>query len=87
MGGMKRKHQHTLELIFARPVDDNLPCRGVEDLFLELGAEVSERTDSLFAVMLIVQVRVFHRHNTSRGNVKDAGVKIHNWFEEYEVTP
>ena len=33
---MKRKHQRTLELIFARPVSGSLPWRDVEALHVEL---------------------------------------------------
>jgi hypothetical protein len=52
MDAMKRKHQRTLELVFARPVSGNLPWRDIEALFLELGAEVSERAGSRIAVVL-----------------------------------
>jgi hypothetical protein len=48
---MKRKHQRTLELIFARPVSGSLPWRGIEALFSELGAEISERAGIRIAVV------------------------------------
>ncbi len=40
---MKRKHQRTLELVFARPTSANVQWRDIEALLVELGAEVSER--------------------------------------------
>jgi hypothetical protein len=43
---MKRKHQRTRDLIFARPVSSNIQWRDIEALFAELGAEVSEREGS-----------------------------------------
>jgi hypothetical protein len=49
---MKRRHQRTLGLIFARPTSGNIPWRDVEALFLALGAEVSEREGSRIAVVL-----------------------------------
>jgi hypothetical protein len=48
---MKRKHQRTLELIFARPVSGSLPWRDIEALFSELGAEISERAGIRIAVV------------------------------------
>lgn len=64
-GGMKRKHQRTLGLIFSRPVSGSLPWREVEALFHELGGEVSERAGSRVAVFLFGEVRVFHRPHPS----------------------
>ena len=43
---MKRKHQRTLELIFARPVSGNLSWRDIEALFLELGAVTARKDDA-----------------------------------------
>lgn len=40
---MRRKHQKTLEAIFARPVSASLAWRDIEMLFGEPGAEISER--------------------------------------------
>jgi predicted nucleic acid-binding Zn ribbon protein len=87
MDAMKRKHQRTLELIFARPVSGNLPWRDIEALFLELGAEVSERAGSRVAVVLFGEVRVFHRPHPSPAPDKGAVASIRQWFEEHGVTP
>ncbi len=45
---MKRKHQKTLEVIFAHPVSGNVQWRDIEALFAELGADISEREGSLW---------------------------------------
>jgi hypothetical protein len=70
---MKRLHQRTIELIFARPASANIQWRDVEDMFVELGADVSERERSRVAVVLFDEVRVFHRPhplpNTDKGAV------------------
>ena len=58
---MKKKHQMTLKQIFARPVSGSIRWADIEALFVELGAEVSERAGSRIAVVLFGEVRVFHR--------------------------
>ena len=62
---MKRKHHKVLESIYARPVSGNIQWREIEALFVELGAEVSEREGSRVAVVLFGEVRVFHRPHPS----------------------
>ena len=84
---MKRKHQRTLELIFARPVSGNLSWRDIEALFLELGGEVSERAGSRIAVVLFGEVRVFHRPHPSPDTDKGAVASIRKWLEEHGVSP
>ena len=44
---MKRKHQTTLALIFARPISANIKWHDIEALFIELGAEITEREKAL----------------------------------------
>ena len=52
----------TLKQIFARPVSGSIRWADIEALFVELGAEVSERAGSRIAVVLFgEEVRVFHR--------------------------
>ncbi|MEX0902820.1 MAG: hypothetical protein WDZ76_08875 [Pseudohongiellaceae bacterium] len=53
---MKRKHQKTLEAVFARPVSGNIQWRDVEALFVEPGAELSEREGSRVAVVVFGEV-------------------------------
>ena len=82
---MKRRHQRTLELIFAHPTSGNVQWRDVEALFTELGAEVSEREGSRVAVFLFAEVRVFHRPHPSPNTDKGAVASIRKWVEQHGV--
>lgn len=84
---MKRKHQRTLDLIFARPTSANIPWRDIESLFLGLGAEVSEREGSRVAVVLFGEVRVFHRPHPSPDTDKGAVASIRQWLQQQGVEP
>lgn len=83
---MKRKHQKTLDAIYARPVSANIQWRDIEALFVELGADISEREGSRIAVVLFDQVRVFHRPHPSPDTDKGAVASIRKWFEQHGVT-
>ena len=84
---MKRKHQKTLDAIYARPVSANIQWRDIEALFVELGAEISEREDSRIAVVLFDELRVFHRPHPSPDTDKGAVASIRKWFEQHGVVP
>ena len=84
---MKRKHQRTLALIFARPTSANVQWRDIEALFIELGAEVSEREGSRVAVVLFAEVRIFHRPHPSPNSDKGAVASIRKWLEQQGVEP
>ena len=84
---MRRKHQRTLELSFARPTSANIPWRDVESLCIELGAEVTEREGSRVAVVLFEEVRVFHRPRPSPHTDNGAIASIRKWFEQHGVAP
>jgi hypothetical protein len=84
---MKRKHQKTLEAVFARPVSANVLWRDIEALFVELGAELSEREGSRVAVVLFGEVRVFHRPHPSPSTDKGALASIRKWLEQHGVSP
>ena len=84
---MRRKHQRTLELVFARPTSANFPWRDVESLCIGLGAEVTERESSRVAVVLFEEVRVFHRPHPSPYTDKGAIACIRKWFEQHGVAP
>ena len=82
---MKRKHQRTVELIYARPVSANLRWSDLEGLFKELGAEIAEREGSRVEVFLFGVVRVFHRPHPSPDTDKGAVASIRKWLEENGV--
>lgn len=84
---MSRKHQRTLEAIFSRPLSANVQWRDVESLFVELGADVSEREGSRVAVFLFGEVRVFHRPHQSPNTDKGALASIRKWLEQHGVSP
>ena len=82
---MKRKHQRTLKLIFAKPISANIHWRDIEGLFEELGAEISEREGSRIAVVLFGTVRIFHRPHPSPNTDKGAVASIKKWLEQNGV--
>jgi hypothetical protein len=84
---MKRKHQHTLELIFVRPVSANVRWSDIEALFVELGGQISEREGSRVLVRLFGDRRVFHRPHPAPTTDKGAVVSIRKWLEEHGVHP
>lgn len=84
---MKRKTQRTLEAIYAHPLSSNLPWRDIEALFIELGADVSEREGSRVAIVLFGEVRVFHRPHPSPDTDKGAVASIRRWMEQHGVKP
>ena len=84
---MKRKHQRTLELIFARPVSANVRWDDIEALLRELGAEFEEHEGSRIEVFLFGLVLVFHRPHPSPDTDKGAVAAIRKWLQENGVTP
>jgi hypothetical protein len=84
---MKRKHERTLQAIFAHPVSANIQWRDVEALFVDLGAEISEREGSRIAVVLFDEVRVFHRPHPNPNTDKGAVASIRNWLKQHGIVP
>lgn len=84
---MKRRHQRTLELVFAHPTSGNIQWKDIESLLGELGAEVSEREGSRVAVVLFGEVRVFHRPHPSPNTDKGAIASIRKWLEQHGAVP
>ena len=84
---MRRKHQRTLDLLFARPTSANIQWQDIEALFVELGADISEREGSRVAVVLFGEVRVFHRPHPSPNTDKGAVVSVRQRLEQHGVKP
>lgn len=84
---MHRKHQKTLELVFARPVSCGVKWRDIEALLVALGADVTEREGSRIGVKLFDDRRVFHRPRSSPDTDKAAVENIRKWLEANGVTP
>lgn len=85
--GMKKKHQLTLERIFARPVSGTVKWQEIEALLAALGAEISEREGSRIGVRLFGERRVFHRPHPSPDTDKGAVVSIREWLAKNGVKP
>jgi hypothetical protein len=84
---MKKKHQKILALIFARPVSGNVKWKDIEQLFVELGAEIVEGEGSRIGVRLFNERRVFHRPHPSPDTDRGAVSSIRRWFEANGVKP
>ena len=56
---MNKRHQRTLNSIFAQPISGNIKWRDVESLLKNLGAVLNERTGSRVAVRLGRRVAFF----------------------------
>ncbi len=84
---MKRKHQKTIEALFAHPVSGNIPWRDIETLFIELGAEITEREGSRVLVRLFGERRVYHRPHPAPTTDKGAVASIRDWLKSHGVTP
>jgi hypothetical protein len=84
---MRRKHRRTLEAIFAHLIRANIPWRDIEALFVELGADISEREGSRVAVVLFGEVRVFHRPHPSPNTDRGAVISIRSWLQQHGVVP
>ena len=84
---MKRKYQKTLALIFARPVSGNVKWKDIEQLFVELGAEIIEAEGSRVGVRLFGDRRVFHRPHPSPDTDKGAVTSVRKWLESNGVKP
>ena len=61
--------------------------RDLEALFVDLGAEVSEREGSRVAVVLFEEVRVFHRPHPFPNTDKGAVASVRKWLEQHGVEP
>ena len=84
---MQQKHRRTLEALFARPTPANIHWRDIQSLFVELGAEISEREGSRVGVFLFGEVRVFHRPHPNPDTDKGAVASIRRWLEIHGVAP
>ena len=58
---MRRRQARTLAAIFNHPTSGSIPWKDIEALFVELGAEISERQGARVGVRLFGDRRVFHR--------------------------
>jgi hypothetical protein len=84
---MAKKHQKTLEAIFADPVRSNIPWRNIEALLQALGAEISEGEGSRVRIALNGVRAVFHRPHPQKETDKGAVRSMRRFLTEAGVTP
>ena len=84
---MNKRHQRTLDSIFAQPISGNIKWRNVEALLRNLGATVSERAGSRVAVSLEGRIAYFHRPHPSPNMDKGAVRDLRNFFESLGIIP
>lgn len=84
---MNRRHQRTLEAIFAQPVTGSIRWRESEALLKALGATVSQRAGSRVAVLLHGRVAVFHRPHPGPELDKGAVKDLRRFLENCGVAP
>ncbi len=84
---LKRGSRRTLEHLFARPTRGTIRWKAIETLFLDLGAELTEREGSRIGIYLFGEVRVFHRPHPSPDTDKGAVTSIRNWLRENGIEP
>lgn len=84
---MNRKHQRTLESIFAAPVQSNIKWKDIEALFSALGAEIEEGRGSRVRILLNDAEAVFHRPHPRKEADKGAVVSVRRFLEIAGVRP
>jgi hypothetical protein len=84
---MNRKHQRTLQAIFATPVQASIKWNDIESLFINLGAEVEEGRGSRVRILLKNEEGVFHRPHPQKETDKGAVVSVRRFLENAGVKP
>ncbi|RKU38761.1 hexulose-6-phosphate synthase [Candidatus Poribacteria bacterium] len=83
---MNKRHQRTLNAIFAQPISGNIKWRNVETLLKNLGAVLNERAGSRVAVSLKGRVAYFHRPHPSPNMDKGAVRDLRKFLENVGIT-
>jgi hypothetical protein len=78
--GLSRRHQATLEAVFATPVRASIAWRDIEALFAACGGEISEGEGSRLRVALNGVRAVFHRPPPKRRRTKAFSGKVESGF-------
>lgn len=84
---MKRRHERTLALIFGHPTSGNISWKDIEAMFIELGADITQRKGSRVGVRLFGDRRVFHRPHPGPDTDKGAVASIRDWLKANGVQP
>jgi hypothetical protein len=84
---LSKRHQATLEAVFATPVRASIAWRDIEALFVACGAEISEGEGSRVRVALKGVRAVFHRPHPQKETDKGAVKSVRRFLTEAEITP
>jgi hypothetical protein len=84
---LSRRHQTTLEAVFATPVRASIAWRDIEVLFVACGGEVSEGEGSRVRVALNGVRAVFHRPHPQKETDKGAVRSVRRFLSEAGITP
>lgn len=84
---MNRKHQRTLESIFATPAKASIKWKDIESLFVTLGAKIEEGRGSRVRILLNEEEAVFHRPHPQKDTDKGAVVSVRRFLENAGVKP
>jgi hypothetical protein len=84
---VSKKHNRTLESIFAIPVRSNVRWKDIETMLVYFGATIEEGSGSRVRIFLNDQVAVFHRPHPQKETDKGALVSIRRFLETAGVTP
>ena len=84
---LNRKHQRTLERIFARPTSGPIKWTDIEALFRSLGAKIEERKGSRVAIIWNGEAQVYHEPHPSPETDKGAVTDLRGWLESKGVKP
>jgi uracil DNA glycosylase len=84
---MNRKHQKTLDEIFANPVSGSIKWRDIEAMLLALGAEVAEGRGSRIRVFIGRNHAVFHRPHPSPDTDKGAVKAVRRFLTQSGIEP
>ena len=84
---LSRKHQATLEAVFATPVRASITWADIEALFLACGAEMSEGSGSRVRVALNGVRAVFHRPHPQKETDKGAVKSVRRFLAEAGIEP
>jgi HicA toxin of bacterial toxin-antitoxin, len=84
---LSRKHQDTLDAIFATPVRAGIVWNDIEALFRACGAEISEGSGSRVRVALNDVRAVFHRPHPRKETDKGAVKSVRRFLTEAGLEP
>jgi hypothetical protein len=84
---LRKKHQKTLEDIFAKPTTAGVAWDDIESLLIALGSEISEGNGSRVRIALNGCRAVFHRPHPEKETDKGALVSMRRFLNEAGVSP